>query len=383
MSTKKALTPFERIQKVLIHFNMNKPFYGVLSSHLNWKLDSREENQIETACTDGVSVLFGEEFVKKCSDEQLLTVALHEINHVAKKHIGRRHRRDFQQWNIATDHQINLELKDENCLFGDMEFEICIDPQYKGLIEETIYDRLPERTKCFKGPGGFTETVGELTDGFFRDQGSYANYENKLDRVLEKAVMISKAAGKCPGWASDYVFQNRKSRVNWRSKLRRFMSQMLARGGDLTWANPVKRLIWSGMILPSDNWVPSCDIVCAFDTSGSMSKPAVDACVSELNAIFQEFNGQVFAHNIWFNAHVYHSEKIQQFKAPTSIEGGGTSFQAVFDHIQKEKIKPRCLIMLTDMYDSFPEKPNFPVLWVATTEIEAPYGQTIKVEVES
>lgn len=380
---KSAPTVEQRLQRTLIHLQIHKPFYGVLSSNLNWRID--KSDTVKTACTDGVSVIFGEEFTSKCSNEELLTVAVHELNHVAKKHILRRQRRSNSRWNIAADHQINLELKKDGCIFGDYltSLGLYMDPKFANTLEEDIYEQIPEpdKDKAMNNVGGFSSNIGELTEGFSRDPGSYADYEGKLDRTLERAVMVAKSCGKCPGWAENYIFENRRSKVNWRSKLRRFIMQSLSRGGDLTWSRPIKRLMWQGTFLPSDAFVYNCDVVCAFDTSGSMGKPEIDACVSELNAIYQEFYGHASIYNIWFNTQVYHFEKTSAFEAPTKIESGGTDFQCVFDHIKENKMRPKCLIMLTDMECPFPQKPTYPVLWCSTTGVEGPYGDTIKIEV--
>lgn len=260
-----------------------------------------------------------------------------------------------------------------------------MDPKFQGMLEEDVYEIInkdPKRkSQKTVGIGQFASQIGELTEGFSRDPMAGVEYENRLDRQIEKAVIVAKQQGKCPGWASEYVFENRQSKINWKNKLRRFLNNMMRRGGDLTWARPIKRLLYTGTVLPSDNMLPGCDIFCGFDTSGSMGKAEIDACVSELNAIFREFNGSVNAYNIWFNARVWHAERINKFQAPTKIEGGGTDFQVVFDHIEENKLKPRCLIMLTDMYCNFPPKPRYPVLWVATSDIEAPYGETIRIKV--
>ena len=59
---------------------------------------------------------------------------------------------------------------------------------------------------------------------------------------------------------------------------------------------------------------------------------------------------------------------------------GGTRFQPVFDHLAAEGIDPTCIVSFTDMQGSFdfPEAPYF-VLWVATTDTVAPWGETVRL----
>ena len=44
-------------------------------------------------------------------------------------------------------------------------------------------------------------------------------------------------------------------------------------------------------------------------------------------------------------------------------------------------IQPACLVYLTDLQGTFPDKPpDYPVLWVTTTDQEAPWGETVRLE---
>jgi predicted metal-dependent peptidase len=61
--------------------------------------------------------------------------------------------------------------------------------------------------------------------------------------------------------------------------------------------------------------------------------------------------------------------------------GGGTDFRPPFNYIEQYQIKPACFIYLTDGYGTFPQQaPQYPVLWCITTDVVAPWGQTIRIE---
>jgi predicted metal-dependent peptidase len=61
--------------------------------------------------------------------------------------------------------------------------------------------------------------------------------------------------------------------------------------------------------------------------------------------------------------------------------GGGTNFIPAFEKVEELGIRPDCLIFFTDGYGTFPtEPPPYPVVWVMTTDIVAPFGETIKVD---
>jgi predicted metal-dependent peptidase len=58
--------------------------------------------------------------------------------------------------------------------------------------------------------------------------------------------------------------------------------------------------------------------------------------------------------------------------------GGGTDFRPVFVYLEEQAITPQSLIFLTDLCGEFPEEgPLYPVIWAATTTVQAPFGETI------
>jgi len=63
--------------------------------------------------------------------------------------------------------------------------------------------------------------------------------------------------------------------------------------------------------------------------------------------------------------------------------GGGTDFRPVFAWVDENHIQPVCLIYLTDLCCySYPEPPDYPVLWVTDSRRTAPFGETVRIAVE-
>jgi predicted metal-dependent peptidase len=60
---------------------------------------------------------------------------------------------------------------------------------------------------------------------------------------------------------------------------------------------------------------------------------------------------------------------------------GGTSFHPPFAYLDEEGIVPDTMIYLTDMMGAFPEEPRYPTVWCATSDIKAPFGETVRVKV--
>ena len=57
-------------------------FYGLLLMHMVYSI----EEGLPTACTDGVRITFGPEFLESLSDSELDFVMMHEILHVVLQH---------------------------------------------------------------------------------------------------------------------------------------------------------------------------------------------------------------------------------------------------------------------------------------------------------
>ena len=104
-------------------------------------------------------------------------------------------------------------------------------------------------------------------------------------------------------------------------------------------------------------------------------------CATEMISIFDEMKPEKL-YVPWFDTEVQH---IDEFEPGDIVElhpkgGGGTDFRCLFDWIEKREIEPACLVVLTDLMGKFPQKePTYPVLWVSTTDIIAPFGETLKL----
>jgi predicted metal-dependent peptidase len=81
-------------------------------------------------------------------------------------------------------------------------------------------------------------------------------------------------------------------------------------------------------------------------------------------------------------------QSVQEFRASEAVRlepkgGGGTDFRPAFEWVAKNDVSPVCLIYLTDLCcDSFPETPEYPVLWVTDSRRTAPFGETVRIGLE-
>ena len=105
----------DRISKAKIKL-MLKGSEAFLST-LILSLDTKVEEGVGTACTDGIQIKFDPAFVEGLSDDQLIFLLAHETWHVAFMHMCRLGTRSAQRWNCAADYVINLMLVNSGYTF--------------------------------------------------------------------------------------------------------------------------------------------------------------------------------------------------------------------------------------------------------------------------
>ena len=125
-----------KVSRAVTRLVVKHPFFGSICL----SVVVRSEDDIPTMCTDGKTILWSPDFVDTMDQEETVGVMAHEVLHIVFKHSLRRGSRDPELWNIACDFAINQILVDSEFTLPEGAL---IDPQYKDLTAEAIYDRLP------------------------------------------------------------------------------------------------------------------------------------------------------------------------------------------------------------------------------------------------
>jgi predicted metal-dependent peptidase len=175
--------------------------------------------------------------------------------------------------------------------------------------------------------------------------------------------------------------------VDWAEQLREYVSAICVGKGESTWRKPNRRWLGQDIYMPSQVAESIGNIVVAIDTSGSISGEAITRALSELVGICDNttpervdliyWDHKVAGHEVYFEdgyAGMINSTKPKG--------GGGTSIESVFGYLKEFKLTPVLLVVITDLYFSFPaDKPDYPILWVAVDNAHTvpPYGTTIRL----
>ncbi len=424
----KELSPEKKILSAKTELMFTCAFFSTILQNMI----TVEMPEVETMAVDGKHLFYAPEFVNSLTRDELVFVLAHEAEHNAKKHHTRRGKRDPDLWNQATDHEINLDLKEGE--IGKMPKDGLCDPRFAGLHSEEIYrildgERQKEQQQGGKQqqqdgqgqgkgqpqpgnkpgdqqgkgqsqPGGDRQGQGQgpknhdpgrcggvLDAGKTKEELKKA--EAEADMITRQAAMVAaKNPGKMSAAMKRMVEKLLEPVIDWRPVLRRFIDEN-ATTFDYAWTRPNRRLLSMGLVLPG--MIPDgvSHIVIFVDTSGSIDNEILAEFRAEINGAFGD--GMIDKITV-----AYADTKVsswQEFERGDDVElkptgGGGTDFRDSFEWVAEHAHDASCVIYFTDLYvTQFGEKPHCPVLWAVhgpsntfdELAAKVPFGEAISL----
>jgi predicted metal-dependent peptidase len=426
------MTTAQKLMRARVQLLLLQPFFGTLCLRL--KLIP---GTVPTMATDGSRIVYNPAFVDELKPAELEGTLAHEVMHCALGHQCRRGGRDRELWNVAADFAINPILIGNGFM---LPAGALLDPAFSNLSAEEIYARLLQRRSEENGgterkqhqtnagggtatgpqgtdgtmpatpkqdpshqpvpdqrgqttregvgpmsmrPGGFGE-VWDATDehGQTASPAERRRQEHEWGIAAEQALRSAKAWGHEPAGIERPLGESRQSQQDWRAILRDFVAATTP--ANYRWTPPNHRYIASGLYLPSVERQGVGEIVIAVDTSGSIGKLELEQFAGEISAISEEAQPEAI-HVVYCDAAV---QSTQQFGPSETVQleprgGGGTDFCLAFKWVAENNIAPVCFIYLTDLCcHSYPEAPEYPVLWVTDSRRTAPFGETLRISLD-
>ncbi len=212
--------------------------------------------------------------------------------------------------------------------------------------------------------------------------------EQAWDEAMHQALNLAKAQGATPGAVEETIRDAHRSTLDWRSLLRRYMTDAAAR--DYSWSVPNRRFIDSGLYLPSIRSEGMGTLAVIIDTSGSVDSDALAAFWSEVREVAAEIEPERTV-VLQVDAAVQDEEHYAPGELPDQIvvKGRwGTDFRPGFARLAEQGIRPAVCLYFTDMdCDRYPEtEPPFPVVWADYGEgvglwcQPPPWGEHIRID---
>jgi predicted metal-dependent peptidase len=365
---------------------LEQPFFGSLALSLTLKSDPG----CETAWVDGRTLGFDPQFVDSLTHAQCTALVAHEVMHCAMGHPWRRDARNSESWNVACDKSINHELRESG-------FTLPPDAYYpehdeKGKSSEWYYSHGQEEKDGDNGNGkgqgnpngqgkAKPDPLGELRDAPTGpdENGEDAPTEQEWKQKTAEALQQAKMQGKIPAGLARQVGQALKPTIDIRSLLLRFFSERST--GDFSWSRPNPRFIALGAYLPALESRALGEIALMVDTSGSVDQVSLDYARGILESVIDECDP--LGVTLYFSdAEVCHVQRMEKGE-PLTWEpkgGGGTDFRPVLEAIETDG-NAVCAVCITDLEGTLPDvPPSFPTLWLCTTDLIAPFGETVPID---
>ena len=386
------------ISRIQLQLMLNQPYLASAVARLPL-IPVNNSDHVPTMATDGYHIFVNPSFCDELTEEEIMGVLAHEVMHCLLGHIDRRGDREQEIWNKAIDHATNLFLL-------QMEFQLpkegLFDRKFLGMTAEEIYEEICNEIKSKpkeegQGQGdSFDEHVDEnhiISRLYSGDKPSPSDLKRLRKQLVEetRSAMAEKGIGKIAGMFDDELNMSVSDDVPWQHLLARFFTGL--RKNDYRTFPFNKKHLWRKIYLPSIGAPGPEHIVVAIDTSGSMGADELSKILGELNQLKSTAECRMTL--------IQCDAEIQDIKEYNSWEiadidfdnygfrgRGGTTFEPVFDWIEKEVLnlgqRPDALFYLTDGYAGYGmQEPPYQVMWILTSSSiepeQIPFGETIRM----
>lgn len=391
-------------------------------------------DDVPTARTNGIDIWYGRAFVDSLNDKQVLFLVLHELSHMAWRHMTvwkNLYLKDPMLANAACDYVINLQLVDQDPDETEIQFPTfpdgtrmgLLDEKYRGWDSKQVFDDLMEKCKDDgedegddEGGDGGDEKDGPHGQKPRRGKGKFRQQlaseqldehdwdgdkqltdkekreiEARIARALQQGKQL---VGKMGGEVDRNLLELVQPEVDWRDVLRDCVKNICKGSGDSSWRRFSRRHLGADIYLPQNidhrvGWM-----VDGTDTSGSIGGPMLTKFMSEIKSICEEVRPEGLHHLYWDTRvaghETYSSAQYDQIDKVTKPRGGGGTDPRCVPEYIKEKIisggqQVDVVVMLTDGY--FNDEGDWssvgcPVVWcvVGNTSFNAKSGKTIHIK---
>lgn len=299
------------------------------------------------------------------SAEQFGRMLVHLTGHLIRDHAGRADHVGVAEantrgwWNRCADAEINDDLDADRCMpdvAPDLPADVGGDP---GALAERYYGLAPtgpRRWDCGSGADGCPRP-GDEHGGIPAGQAGLL----RLGVAAEIQSLHAREPGTVPGgwlrWAESVL----PSRIDWRRVLAaEVRSAVAAISGmvDYSYRRPPRRAhLHRDIVLPALlRPVPQVVIVC--DTSGSMHERLLARALAEIEAVLARAGlRQTQVRVLAVDTEVHAATRVSRATQVVLAGGGGTDMGAGIAAAAVLRPRPSIVIVLTDGYTPWPERP--------------------------
>ena len=315
-----------RVSDCVTALLQDQPFFGSLALRLPIRADASRE----TLASDGHEIRYSPEWVADTGADLVKTAIGRVVLACALKHHTRRGERDPGRWQMASQFVTHGLLRDAGFklppeaeawdgISVEQAYDRLPEPQDDGGQDggednpppspgggtgsdddpQTDGHDADDRSDDDTEPSGNGDRpdrddqgeddgtgeapsvdptgTGEIMDAAARNGGDAGSAEAPMDvnaeeqawdEAMHQALNLAKAQGAAPGAVEEAIRDAHRSTLDWRSLLRRYMTDAAPR--DYSWSMPNRRFIDGGLYLPSMRTEGMGTLAVIIDTSASV-----------------------------------------------------------------------------------------------------------------
>jgi len=374
-----------------------------------------EDDEVPTACTDGINTYYGRGFLNGLTVEETVALVLHENLHKLLKHIARHkdlNEKDPMLANVAMDFVVNdiiMNLKDKTLC--TLPHGGLYDPMFHDWSVRQVFDYLWKEKEQNRGggSGGATQNNGKPNGPQKRgeplDKHDYKGKQGKdgkgggeltpeqqreLERKINEGLQQGGIlAGKFGVDIPRTIKQEMEPEIAWGDGLDDFWSGIMRGMDEFTWSRLNRRRLADDLYLPSSYSETVGQMVFAIDTSGSIDNAAISRVAARISNLCELYPPESVI-VLWWDTRVHAEQRFENSdysiiaKLLKPVGGGGTRVSCVSEYMNKQNINPDGVIVFTDGHVEHDVKWEVPcpTLWLVTSSksFKPPHGRKVMVK---
>lgn len=325
------------------------------------ELETKWDEVIPTACTDGISISFNPTFFANLPSKEQLGLLIHEAWHVALGHTDPADRmgRCPNKLNRAQDYFINGMIKEDGY---SLPAGGLIDSKYDDMSIGEIYALLDDDPNY----------EPDVVTGGDANPEAAREIEEKRKEIVQRAALTAKMAGddmsKLPEGLGTKIDQSHATVVPWEDVLQEFMGELTK--DDYSYAK-LNRKFLPDFYLPTLHSEAMSHLAFALDLSYSFTDYMIQRELGEVDYVKRNFSPkEMTVMDFDTNIRSIHTLSESDSVSDITFDGrGGTDIVPVLDWAVKNN--PTAMVIFTDGYFT-PYEPKMPcpLLWIIVNNPE-------------
>lgn len=308
--------------------------------------------------------------------QEAVFLLCHECWHYMLLHCLRRGDRDPEKWNWACDAWINESLIKWGIgkfIEGGVRY-----PGAETMTVEQLYLLAPDDLPKGGGGGALGNDIDDSEKGSLTEADS-SQLEAQAKVEMAQAMNAASQMGSMPAELRELIEGLIHVKTPWYDYMEQFMTKVTE--SDYSFLHPDREFLSLGLYLPGLHGLGCGKVAIVSDESGSISKELVAYFAGHTNTILTSCDPEL-VYVIHTTTVVCHVDEFTADEFPITLErrgSGSTDMTAGLQWVLDNAPDVDAIIVLTDGHTPFGDDIGIPTMWAITTDVVAPWGETVHV----